>query len=75
MQKQVGQQRTDDTTLWRALRSLLQRALLPLHGGTKPPRYVQLDPLAVSVMGHSTFDQIMPERIKESFDVQIDDPA
>src|SRR6266545_1094432 len=44
MQEEIGEQRTHDSALWRAFRSLLQRSIWTLHGGTQPPRNVETDP-------------------------------
>ena len=62
VQGQVGQQRTHDTALQRAFRSLLQRAIQLLHGGTKPPRNVVPEPLVIRVVSYGAFNQVMPER-------------
>src|SRR5262249_44046327 len=59
VQEQVGEQRTDDTTLRRALRSLFLGAVWSSHRGSQPPRDVQSDPWKVGVFCDSALDKIM----------------
>src|SRR6266542_3554731 len=75
VEKQVGQQRTDDTTLRRALAPRLQGSIHSLYRGTEPPPNVQTNPRHVGVVGHGALDQIMIQTVKERFDVQIDHPV
>ena len=66
MQEEIGQQRTDDTALRRALRPLLHGAVRPLHRGTQPPRNVQPDPRHVRVVRDGALDQVMIETDQRS---------
>jgi hypothetical protein len=75
VQEEICQQRTDDAALRRAFRPLLQCAVWTLHRSTQPPRNVQPDPRDVGVTRHGALDQIMRDGIKETFDVQVDDPV
>ena len=45
-----------------------------LDGGSQPPPDIQLHPGQVRVVGHGPLDQVTRHGLKESFDVQIDDP-
>jgi hypothetical protein len=69
VQEQVGEQRTDDPTLRRALRSLLVGTVWSSHWGTKPPRDVQADPRKVGVLGDGSLDEIMIETIEGTHDI------
>ena len=75
MQEEIGQHRTDDTALRRALRPVLQCAVRPLHRRTKPPGSVQSNPREVGMVRDGALDQFMRDGIKKRFDVQIDDPV
>jgi hypothetical protein len=75
VQEQVGEQRTDDPTLRRALGPLCEGAVPTLDRRTQPPADVKTYPGQIRVMSHGTFNEIMRNGIKEGFDVQIYDPV
>src|SRR5437868_10013597 len=75
VQKQIGQQGTDDTALRRALLTRDQLTVLLLHWRFQPTLDVQHDPLLLGVFLHRPYQQILRDVIEETLDVQIDDPV
>src|SRR5450759_1426748 len=75
MQKQIGQQRADDTALRRALLTRDQLAILLLHWRFQPALNVESDPLLLGVFLHRPYQQILRDVIEETLDVQIYNPV
>ena len=76
VQEEIGQQWTDDSAFCGV--PLLRCSRVPsvfCTGSTKPPRNIQLHPWAFGVVCHSTLGQVMWNGIKESFDIQVNDPV
>src|SRR5205814_6918290 len=75
VQKQIGQQRADDTALRRALLTRNQLAVLFLHWRFQPPLDVENYPLFFGVFLHRPYQQILRDVVEETLDVQINDPV
>ena len=56
-------------------RPFLPCAIRPLHRRAKPPGDVEPDPRNVGVVRDRSFDEVMRNGVKETFDVHIDDPV
>src|SRR5471030_2064806 len=75
MQKQIGQQRADDTALRRALLTRNQLAVLLLHWRFQPALDVENHPWFFGVFLHRPYQQILRDVVEETLDVQIYNPV
>jgi hypothetical protein len=75
MQEQVGQKRTDDTSLWRSSGSFLESAICMLYRCLQPTLYVERMPLAIHMLTNRLHEQLMIYRVKETSDIKIQHPG
>ena len=75
MHEEVREQRTDDTPLRGAHGPRTQNSFRPFDRGLQPPLEVQKKPRIIRMMAYRTHDQAMIKIIKETFDIQINDPV
>jgi hypothetical protein len=75
LQKQIGQQRTNDTTLRGALRPFHQLAVRHLHWHFQPTLNVQQDPWRLTVLSERTHKQFVVDVVKQTFDIELDYPV
>src|SRR5512136_2736532 len=74
MQKQVRQQRRDDSALWCPLAPWCLVALLILSGSFEPPLNVEHYPLLLGLLAHCPHHQVMGNVVEKAFDIQIQNP-
>src|SRR5438105_1240082 len=75
VQKQIGQQGTDDSALRRAFLTRDQLTIFLLHWRFQPTFEVEHDPLLLGVLLHRPYQQILRDVIEETLDVQIYNPV
>jgi hypothetical protein len=74
VQKQIGKQWTDHTSLRDPFPPVFQRAVGHLNWGFEPPLNVQQHPFTICVLPHSTHQKLMINRIEEASDIKIKHP-
>src|SRR5262249_27502537 len=75
MQKQIREQRTDDTALRRAFHSRHASSVTGLHRRPQPSFDVQQDPGCTAVLSQGSEKQFVIDVIKQAFDVELDYPV
>src|SRR5262249_23847896 len=75
MQEEIRKDGANATPLRDPLSSRDEGAILPLHGGLKPPCHIQEDPWTGRVRAERPQQQRVIQVVKEPFDVEIQDPV
>src|SRR5699024_5197824 len=75
VQVEVRQQWADHAALWCSFFSLLDITAWQLHSGGDPTLDIEVVPWIIGCLRNKTLELIVIQIIKESFDVQINDPC
>ena len=75
VEKEIGQERTDDPALRRSPFPADEAAIRHLNGRSQPSFEVKQHPRAVRMLAHRPHQQVPVDIIEEGFDVQIDHPV
>ena len=75
MQKQIGQQRTDDTTLGCAARPSMERPIRQFHRSLQPAPQIEQQPTLRGMELEGPHQEVVIDRIEEALDIEIHHPV